>query len=57
MYIYFQLREEALQKELYITRLALLKQTCQHCNNAQFVSEEQVNFANILMKIAYSLKS
>ncbi|XP_059612672.1 myotubularin-related protein 3 isoform X6 [Phlebotomus argentipes] len=36
-----KLREEALQKELYITRLALLKQTCQHCNNTQFVSEEQ----------------
>ncbi|XP_055708105.1 myotubularin-related protein 4 isoform X4 [Phlebotomus papatasi] len=44
-----KLREEALQKELYITRLALLKQTCQHCNNAQFVSEEQNTLKDLVM--------
>ncbi|XP_059612654.1 myotubularin-related protein 4 isoform X4 [Phlebotomus argentipes] len=44
-----KLREEALQKELYITRLALLKQTCQHCNNTQFVSEEQNTLKDLVM--------
>ncbi|GAB0094965.1 myotubularin-related protein 3 [Sergentomyia squamirostris] len=44
-----KLREEALQRELYITRLALLKQTCQHCNNAQVVSEEQSTLKDLVM--------
>ncbi|XP_055676615.1 myotubularin-related protein 4 isoform X1 [Lutzomyia longipalpis] len=44
-----KLREEALQRELYITRLALLKQTCQHCNNTQVVSEEQNTLKDLVM--------
>ncbi|XP_062716021.1 myotubularin-related protein 4 isoform X3 [Aedes albopictus] len=38
-----RLREEALQRELYVTRLALLQKTCQNCNNQQFGNDDPVH--------------
>ncbi|XP_058455879.1 myotubularin-related protein 3 isoform X2 [Malaya genurostris] len=37
-----RLREEALQRELYATRLALLKKTCHNCNNQQYGNDDPV---------------
>ncbi|XP_062554946.1 myotubularin-related protein 3 isoform X3 [Armigeres subalbatus] len=38
-----RLREEALQRELYATRLALLEKTCHHCSNQQYGNDDPVN--------------
>ncbi|XP_001648676.2 myotubularin-related protein 3 isoform X4 [Aedes aegypti] len=37
-----RLREEALQRELYATRLALLGKTCHHCSNQQYGNDDPV---------------
>ncbi|XP_065076097.1 myotubularin-related protein 4 isoform X3 [Ochlerotatus camptorhynchus] len=37
-----RLREEALQRELYATRLALLEKTCHHCSNQQYGNDDPV---------------
>uniref|UniRef100_W4VR85 Lateral signaling target protein 2 homolog n=1 Tax=Corethrella appendiculata TaxID=1370023 RepID=W4VR85_9DIPT len=48
-----KLREEALQKELYATRLALLKKTCHHCNNnQQYGNDEPVSMVDSMIENA-----
>nr|XP_019551823.2 myotubularin-related protein 4 isoform X2 [Aedes albopictus] len=41
-----RLREEALQRELYVTRLALLQKTCQNCNNQQFGNDDPASLVD-----------
>ncbi|XP_050067962.1 uncharacterized protein LOC126556627 isoform X2 [Anopheles maculipalpis] len=51
-----RLREEALQRELYATRLALLKKTCQHCCSSsaqpQYGNEDPVPVSISITSVA-----
>lgn len=41
-----RLREEALQRELYATRLALLEKTCHHCSNQQYGNDDPASLVD-----------
>uniref|UniRef100_A0A8D8KYL6 Lateral signaling target protein 2 homolog n=2 Tax=Culex pipiens TaxID=7175 RepID=A0A8D8KYL6_CULPI len=48
-----RLREEALQRELYATRLALLKKTCHNCNhNQQFGNDDPTSMVDSIIENA-----
>lgn len=47
-----RLREEALQRELYATRLALLKKTCHNCNNQQYGNDDPTSMVDSIIENA-----
>ncbi|XP_053697624.1 myotubularin-related protein 3 isoform X2 [Sabethes cyaneus] len=47
-----RLREEALQRELYATRLALLKRTCHNCNNQQYGNDDPTSMVDSIIENA-----
>lgn len=47
-----KLREEALQRELYATRLALLEKTCRNCSNQQYGNDDPTSMVDSIIENA-----
>lgn len=63
-HFFFQLREEALQRELHTTRKALIKQVCHSCNHNEGDKQDdavsfsyRVNISNLIQKMWWKIKT